>query len=334
MATYSPAEHSVRTIGRGLIRPECVLATATGDLFVSHKGHGVTRICPNGDQYVLASYKEIDGTPILPNGIALQADGSFLIANISDAGGIYRLEPGGKISPILTQLEGEPCPPVNFVTTDNCGRIWFSISSTTRPRHLAYRRDIKNGLVGFIENGEVRIVLRGLHYTNEIRPDTENGWLYVSETFGQIISRFSMRDFPHLGERQTFAAFPKGAFVDGIALDNEGGLLASCIVSNEVFHVASDGTQSILLSERDENWVAEVESALDADEMGRKHFDYTPAKTLRNVSSIAFIGPELTDIVCGCLLGSELISVPSPVSGRKPTHWNFEVPLWGDRTLF
>ena len=294
-----------------------MLATRSGDLFVSHAGHGICRIRPDGTQRVLGPEVSYGGLPLLPNGIALRQDGSFLIANISDAGGIFELTPEG-CRPFLTNIAGKAAPPINFVTVDETGRIWFSVSSNYNPRHLAYRRDVRNGFVGIIEDGVARTVIDGLHYTNEIRPDLENGWLYVSETFGQFISRFRLSEDGKIGKKETFAQFPKGAFVDGIALDAEGGLMAACIVSNELFHVNQESEVRLLLHERDPKWVTEVEAALDAGQMNRSHFDCAPTKRLRNIASVAFHGASLDKVICGCLLGEHLISAPSPVQGRPP----------------
>ncbi len=298
-----------RKIGKGLDRPESVLVDEDGTIFCSHRGHGVCRIDPDGTQTLLAEETEYGGLPLLPNGITRLHDGSFLIANISDAGGIHKLQ-NGMIEPFLVELNDKPMPPVNFVTTDETGRIWFSVSSTLSPRHLAYRRDVKDGFVGVVENGEARIVLEGSHYTNEVRPDLRNGWLYVSETFSKKISRFALTDDVEVGSGETFSQFPKGAFVDGIALDGTGGLFAACVVSNEIFHVSENGIHRLIASERDETWVEKVEAALDAGKMNREHFDTAPAKTLRNISSVAFAGQQKRELICGALLADYLVAIP------------------------
>lgn len=316
-------------LGHGLSRPESVLATRSGDVFVSHESRGVVRICPDGKQYYLAGHTEHDGIPIVPNGIALRPDGSLLIANISDAGGLLKLDRTGVSLFHSCAVEGTP-PPVNYVCLDPFDRVWFTVSSTFSPRSLAYRRNVMNGYVGMIEDGEMRIVLDGLHYTNEICLDFERGWLYVAETFAQKVSRAPLSRDGIAGEKEDFVQLPKGAFVDGIELDGEGGLLASCIVSNELFRISPEGTFSVVISERDADWVSEVEQALDDGVMGRPHFDTVPTRTLRNISSCAFFGDRLDKLVCGNLLGARLPVLPAPVGGRVPVHWHVEVPLWGE----
>lgn len=301
-----------RKVGQGLDRPESVQVGADGAIYCSARGHGACRIDADGTQTLLAPYTEIDGAPILPNGIALRADGSILVANISDAGGIYEIREG-RLSPYLKEIAGAPLPPVNFVTVDAQDRVWFSISSTLRPRHLAYRRDVANGQVWVIDAAGPRCVLEGLHYTNEVRPDLDAGWLYVAETFSQKITRFPLSRNLVAGTGETFAQFPRGAFVDGFVLDGRGGLIAACIVSNEVFQVNASGALAVIASDRDAAWVDEVEAALDAGTMGRLHFDKTPSATLRNVSSVAFADATRTRLLCGALLADYLVEIPIDV---------------------
>ena len=77
--------------GRGLNRPECVLAAANrvllaadiGDGPNSGRGGGVTRIAPDGTQErILAKDAALE---LFPNGIGLRADGSMLVTHLGAA---------------------------------------------------------------------------------------------------------------------------------------------------------------------------------------------------------------------------------------------------------
>lgn len=315
-------------LGKALDRPESVVATADGSVFASHRGHGVVRISPDGRQTLLGEAVTYDGLPLLPNGIALLADATFLIANISDAGGVFRLIPGARAEPWITGIGGRPCPPVNFVTTDAEGRVWFSVSSTLSPRHRAYRRDVANGFIAVVENGRPRVVVDGLHYANEFVPDLETGSLWVSETFGQKISRFALTGGLSAAFQEESVQLPRGAFVDGIAFDEEGGLWTACIVSNEIFRLPAGARDPVaaIAAERDGAWVDLVEAALDAGTMDRTHFDRAPTAALRNISSLAFSGADRSTLLCGSLLGDSLFALSVPWRGRRPHHWDVRVP--------
>lgn len=71
-------------IGEDLERPESVLVTASGDIFVSDYTCGVVKI--GGPRRALIDAPR----DFLPNGIALRQSGDFLIASLNDAGGLAR----------------------------------------------------------------------------------------------------------------------------------------------------------------------------------------------------------------------------------------------------
>lgn len=315
-------------IGHNLSRPECVLATQSGDIYCSHGARGVARLCADGRQFALSPPIMTNEIPVLANGIALRQDGSFLVANIGDGGGLFELDSDGMRLFHPCAILGARTP-VNFVHIDALGKIWVTVSTTLVPRSLAYRRDVANGFVAVIENGQMRVVVENLAYTNEIRTDYSAGWLYIAETMGQRISRIRLDENGVSGPVIPFAQMPKGAFPDGLEFDQNGGLLVACIISSEVIHIAPDGTQSTLFGERMPAWVDEVENAFDRGVLNRPHLDTSPTQTLRNISSLAFAGADRKQMVLGNILDAHLLSVPAQISGREPVHWNVDVPQWG-----
>lgn len=78
-------------IGDTLSRPECVLATSSGSTFACDWRGGIVQIGPDGRQKFLGYPMEPGQSLLLPNGIALLRDGSFLAANLSDQGGCGEL---------------------------------------------------------------------------------------------------------------------------------------------------------------------------------------------------------------------------------------------------
>ena len=324
------------TIGTGLQRPECVLATADGHVFCSGGDRGVVRIRPDGSQTPLASpAASADGTPVLANGIALRDDGSFLVANIADGGGLWELDADGLRPFHDCAPAGSPPPPVNFVTIDAAGTVWITVSSTWAPRSRAYRPDVANGYVATLRHGRFEVVADGFAYTNECLPDLEGGWLYVAETMGRRVSRIRLDERGLHGPREGFAVMPRGAFVDGLAMDAEGGLICVCIVAGEILRFAPDGSMETWLSARHDpgmaEWIDTVETAFHAGAMDRPHLDTSPAVTVRNPSSVCFAGAGLDRLVVGNILTDRLPVLAAPVPGRSPRHWHVHVPEGGTR---
>jgi hypothetical protein len=95
------------------------------------------------------------------------------------------------------------------------------------------------------------------------------------------------------------------------------------IVSNRLIRVAPDGTPSVWLEDADPGYLAQVEATFEAGSMGRPELDDIRSRRLRNISSIAFCGPDRRSAVLGCLLGDRLATLAMPVAGVEPVHWNF-----------
>lgn len=314
-------------IGQGLARPECVLAHRSGFLFASDWGGqgGVAVIAPDGK---MARIEVTDpGLGLRPNGIALEPGGSFLVAHLgSETGGLYRLFPDGTLETVLTDVGGEPLPPSNFPLLDSRGRIWLTVSTRKIPRAADYRRDAASGFIVLIDGGKARIVADGLGYTNEIVLSADGRQLFVNETFGRRLTRFSLAEDGALTDPTIVWRFGEGDYPDGLALDAEGYLWVTSIVSNRVLRIAPDGTKAeTIVEDADPDHVAAAERAYAAGMMGRPHLDNQPAPLLRNISSLAFGGPDLRTAYLGCLLGDAIASFRAPVAGLQPVHFNFDI---------
>lgn len=313
--------------GRGLDRPECVLAHASGLVFAAdwRGGGGVAIVRPDGGVARVTARGLPE--PLRPNGIALEPGGSFLVAHLGDrTGGVFRLHPDGRVEPVVTEVGGRPIPPTNFVLRDAAGRLWITVSTRRVPRHAAARPDVADGFVAVLEpGGAPRIVADELGYTNECLLSPDGGSLLVNETFGRAVSRFELRPDGALGAREVVARFGEGTFPDGLALDAEGGLWITSIVSNRVIRLHPDGRAEVVLEDADAQAVAETEAlfrrgALDAARLGRRH-----GRTLANVSSLAFGGPDLRTAHLGCLRGDAVASFRAPVAGASPVHWTADL---------
>ncbi len=284
-------------VGRDLHRPECVLAQPDGDLFVPDWRGGVTRIGADGSQETWLSRATEN---MRPNGIAMLPDGSFLLANLGVDGGVWRLHRDGHLVSFVTEIEGTPLPPANFVTVDGLGRTWISISTRRAPRHDAWRPDIADGFIVLVDDGGARVVASGLHYTNEVRPDPSGKWLYVVETFGRRLVRFRLADDGGLGARETIVTFGHGSFPDGFAFDAAGGIWITSLVSNRLVRVLGSAIE-IVLEDCNDEYVEGVERAFAAGEMRQDHLGLIPGTTLQQLSSVAFGGPDRRTVFLGSL---------------------------------
>ena len=312
-------------LGQGLVRPECVLAHSSSLLFApdwSESG-GVSIIDRAGGVRKIQAKGHTE--PLRPNGIALEPGGTFLLAHLgAETGGVYRLHADGHVEPVVTEVEGRELPPTNFPYLDVDGRLWISVSTHLKPRARAYRPDVADGFIVLADKRGARIVADGVGYTNECLVSPDGATLYVNETFGRRITAFSLHADGSLSDRRVIAEFGIGTFPDGLTIDEEGGLWVTSIVSNRVIRVAG-GASEILLEDSDDDHVADVEAAFQSGAMGRPHLDQIRSRTLRNISSLAFGGPDRRTIFLGSLLGDQVATLPAPVAGAEPPHWRADL---------
>jgi sugar lactone lactonase YvrE len=313
----------IRFAGSGLVRPECVLATRDGDLYTADWRGGVARVRPDGSTSLYAGRLE-GGRPLRPNGIAIRSDGSFLLADLGETqGGVYALFRDGSVRPFLEAVDGVDLPPTNYVAEDSTGGIWVTVSTRVAPRARAYRADVADGFIVRVDDSGARIVADGLGYTNEALVSPDGRWLYVNETFGRRLSRFPLRRDGSLGARDVVTVFGHGTYPDGLTFDAEGGVWITSIVSNRVIRVAPDGAQTLMLEDADPAHIEWAEQAYLAGAMGRPHLDKAAGRVLRNISSLAFGGPDLRTAYLGCLQDDKIACFGAPYAGHPPVHWDY-----------
>jgi sugar lactone lactonase YvrE len=310
-------------VGAGLKRPECVLATAQGELYAADWRGGVAQVRPDGS-HVLYAATLPGGRPLRPNGVALRRDGSFLLADLGETlGGVFALARDGSVQPFLEEVDGAALPPTNFVGIDAAERVWITVSTRKAPRALDYRPDCASGFIVLADARGARIVADGLGYTNEAVVSPDGRWLWVNETFARRTSRFALRADGALGPKEVVTTYGKGTFPDGLTFDVEGHAWITSVVSNRVIRVAPDGAQHLVLEDADAAHLAACEAAYLGGTLGRPHLDSVPSRVLKNISSLAFGGPDLRTAYLGCLLGDSIAYFRSPVAGHAPAHWRW-----------
>lgn len=322
-----PRDTQLSAIGSGLVRPESVLTHSSGLLFCSdwHGNGGIAVVTPTGVVHRIAVADT--SLNLRPNGIALEAGGSFIIAHLgAEDGGAFRLYPDGSVDPVLLAIDGTPLPPSNFPIRDAAGRLWLTVSTRKSPRSEDYRATASSGFIAVQDKNSARIVADGLGYANELAFSADGQYLYINETFARRLTRYAIAADASLSEPTVIWRFGPGDYPDGVVLDAEGHLWITSIVSNRVIRIAPDGSRAeVIVEDSDQAHLDWAEAAYGTNTMGRPHLDGQPAKTLRNISSLAFGGTGLRRAYLGCLLGDGLFQFDTPVPGLKPLHYDLDI---------
>ena len=247
--------------GEGLVRPECVIATRNGDLYASHGGGGITQITPDGKTNVIFANNNDKPNDFLPNGYSLQPDGSFLVANLGQSGGVYVLNRDGSLKAFIREVDGLTLPATNFANLDRTGRVWISESTTAINREQSFNKSIADGYVVLVDRAGARIVAEGIGFTNENKIDPSGRWLYVHETMGRSLLRFPIRPNNDLGPRETVVEYGSGIYPDGFEFDSEGGIWCSSVLSNRIVRLDRDGNLQVIIDAGDPGLVERAELA-------------------------------------------------------------------------
>jgi gluconolactonase len=327
-------QSALRYVGRDLARPECILAERDGTLWAADARGGVVRIAPDGSQQITAQQRSahfaaasteagryLRGT--LPNGLAFARNGDFLIANFgTDCLEVMTREGSSKV--LADTIDGQPIGKVNFVLRDSRDRLWVTVSTRITNWMHALRTDLKDGYIARYEGGEFRIVADGFGFTNEIRFDAREEFLYVVETTGGCVTRLRMEAGGSLVDREVFgpANLGKGAWPDGIAFDSYGNLWGTMVYSDKLFVLTPEGDLRILLDEGDPQKVDALERQFFNNHVTEDVLFATGRGVAPWMASVTFGGPDLRTAYIGSLKGTRIPCFQAPVAGLPMVHWN------------
>jgi gluconolactonase len=333
VADFGINRADIHYIGHDLQRPECILAESDGTLWSADARGGVARIAPDGSQAIVTQQRSahfadagseanryLQGT--LPNGLAFARNGDFLIANFgTDC--LEVMSRDGRSRVLADSIDRKPIGKVNFVLRDSRDRLWVTISTRITNWMHALRTDLKDGYIALYENGAFRVVAEGFGFTNEVRMDAREEFLYVVETTGGCISRLRVQKNGELKDREVFgpANLGKGAWPDGIAFDSFGNLWGTMVYSDKLFILTPEGDLRILLDEGDPAKVDALERQFFEGRVTEEVLFATGQGVAPWMASITFGGPDLKTVYIGSLKGSRIPYFQSPVAGLPMVHW-------------
>lgn len=172
--------------------------------------------------------------PGRPSGLGFTRDGRLLVVSMNDRK-LLRLDPAGlsTVADLAPLVTGSP----NDMVVDDEGRAFignfgFDLFAGAQPKPA--------NLVCVEPDGRARVVAEDMQFPNGAVLSPDRKTLIVAETFAGVLTAFNVkpdgslsgrRFFAHLGDRQP----------DGICLDAEGAVWASCFGQDEFLRVWEGG---------------------------------------------------------------------------------------------
>lgn len=315
---------AIGTIGTDLERPECVIATRDGGLWVSDARGGVMRIGAGGGQRLIrAADRSTDrGVPggRLPNGLSLGANGDVLVCDFA-AGVLECLSADGRCHTVLDNIDGQPLGRLNFVLRDALDRLWLTVSTRGDPL-AALHPGVADGYIAVLDGHGARIVADGLGFANEVRLDAAGEWLYVVESTRKRISRLRVGVEGTLSARETYGPSSLGAgFPDGIAFDAFGNLWCAMIMADRVIALTPEGDLLELLDDGPPAAVSALEREFRGGNLNLEVMLAARGTLAPWTSSLAFGGSDLQTVYLGSVAGTHIPWFRAPVPGLPLPHW-------------
>ncbi len=302
--------------GADLSRPESVLALKDGTLYISDSRGGVQRRTPDGTMQLLpAPAGEV-------NGLAMHADGTLVFADISE-GKVMCIRPDGTAEVVLDSLNGEPLGSVNFVFVDSKDRLWVSVSTRSLPWFPAASSPRPDGYILRIDSSGAHVMKDGIYFTNEIRFDKDEKYLYAAETMMKRMLRFPVNADGTLGDAEVFGPedLGFGAYVDGFALDSEGNVWVTTVLRNGLVIITPDGDAHTVFEDPLEPALAGAQEKVEAGALTPEDMYACLGPRLQFPTSVTFAGDDLRTVYMGSLAMPHLLTFQSPVAGLPLSHW-------------
>ncbi len=333
---FSIDPDEIRYIGSDLQRPECILAEPNGTLWSADARGGVMRIAADGAQEIITQKLSEDFTVsadevsrftagTLPNGLAFARNGDILISNFG-TDRLERMKRTGETEVLFDTIDGTPIGKVNFVLRDSKDRLWITITTKVKNWIDALVPDLDDGYIARYDEGGIHIVADGLHFTNEVRMDRNEEFLYVVQTTGGNVLRYRVDENGDLHNREVFgpSRLGPGAFPDGIAFDSYGNLWGTMVYSDKLWVITPDGEHITLLDEGDPDLVRELDEAFFNKSVTPELLFRTGRGIAPWMASVTFGGSDLGTVYIGSLKGTTIPYFRSPVAGLPMVHWNEE----------
>lgn len=268
-------EYKTRVLA-SIPRCEAVAKGPDGKLFAANEAGELFRINPEDGSFEVVA--NLGGWGV---GLCVDGDGLVYVCVI-DKHKMVRANPKtGEVVDYCTTVEGGPLPSPNYCAFGADGTLYVTDSR-------GQGKEEKEGrVVAIPPGGGDGAVVPGerLYYANgmAVRKD---GTLFIVDTFVEP-RVITLKD----GKLEVYVELP-GTVPDGLAFDDDGGLMISCFQPNRLLRVEPGGGEPRIIID---DWTGQL---------------------LLSPTNICFFGPENKSIAFASLLGWWLSAIDTPWVGQ------------------
>jgi sugar lactone lactonase YvrE len=197
----------------------------------------------------------------------------------------------------------------------------LTISTKVKNWVEAFNPNISDGYIAVVDQDGIRVAAEGFKFTNEIRFDAEEEYLYIVETFGRRISRMKSHPDGTLSDRENFGPSDLGGFPDGIAFDSYGNLWGTLIYTEKIFALTPEGELRIILDDGNPEAIKKLDENFYTGKVVIDDMIACESSVAPWMASVTFGGHDLKTVYVGTLKGTTIPYFRSPVAGLPMVHW-------------
>jgi gluconolactonase len=221
-----------------LDHPEGVAVHQDGSVWCGGERGQIYRISADG-----SSMAQVASTGGYCLGMAFDKEDNLYVCDLKHQAVIRVDAKSDTTDKFATDADGRSLRIPNFPIFDDAGRLYVSDSHAFK--------EPGPGIFRFDPDGKGELwYAEPLNFANGLALSPDGRYLYVSETFGNTVSRISIEDDGSAGAREEVASLP-GVLPDGLAFDVDGNLYIACYEPSQVLHVASDWTVARLIGDEE-----------------------------------------------------------------------------------
>jgi gluconolactonase len=212
----------------GLDHPECLAFDQQGDLWTGSEAGTIWRIGADKKPHAVANLGSYCA------GVAFSPNDVLHVCN--PANGIIRVHPNGETSVFASHVGDHKIVCANYGLFDSKGNYYVTDSGLWK-KNTGY-------LLRFTPDGKGEILDGPMGYTNGLALSADEKRLFMIESNNNRIYRYDISDDGKVSNRTVYAD-KVGRFPDGLTLDAEGNLYASCYASDEIWRITPSGEKTL-----------------------------------------------------------------------------------------
>lgn len=223
----------VTVFANGLDHPEGLAFDREGYLWAGSESGQIYRIDGNGKVSVAAQVEGFCG------GLAFSPADELFVCHARL--GVVKIGRDGTHSVFADGAAGHKIVYANFAVFDRGGNLWVTDSGNWKKQ---------NGyLLRFTPDGRGRVVAGPFGYANGLSLSADEKELFMVESDHDRILRFDVSADGSVGLPEVYAT-DVGRLPDGLALDAEKNLYATCYASDAIYRIRSGGEKRLLAHDR------------------------------------------------------------------------------------